>query len=458
MGVVQGLKSIESITEPYRTVYVEGDVPDLDGLSFQVVFRTYIDVGFLDPYSQSLLYTTIEPSDKSTYLTLDASGCPVDEIQDSNGETEYQDPQDGTWYSYTLDDLPAGEYTVYVDVTEQINDYITKSVETALDEPDYPRQLVDPFLVKGVTIRFDITIEPEPVVTTDTTRESTTSATTFTTTRTESTTTSDYTRTSDKYTETTERVTTYWTTMESTTTAYRTTSEEKTSTSTTSDTTQTTSLTTTTSDRITGTSEKAYYIELAQPNSSQLVIGNSFHMLYNSNASAVIWSSSDSSVVDVDDEGTVTIYGSGLVSIIAVVMDDPTKSSSVILNIPEAGAETTSSTSNTTGTTTTSTTTATTDTEDPSAMMGDVNQNNRIDANDAYEILMFTSYLSLGDSDYTFTKDGDMEKEVLLRRLADVDKDNTITMQDAFFVLLYNSHIAMGDHNIQWKDLIPNLP
>ncbi len=393
----------EIVSYPTKTTYTVGENVYLNGMEIAVsLIRHSIEI-VRDEYG-NVVEDRSRENKFVDYLSL--SGVCYDDFRDENGR----------YYSFQEGALPAGDYVLEYDASDDIRNYfydIEGNVYAVVEVP--------------------ITVKSEGT----TTQTTETSVTT--------TTTSWLTSTSSQITSTSSLATSW-----ETSTTSRTTSEVWETTSDTS-TTWTTSSSMIKDTGTTTVTNGGYYVELAQPSPSKLEIGGSFHMLYNSNASQVIWSSSDPSIAEIDSDGTVTIHDSGLVSIIAVVADDPTKSSSVILNIPDASGTTA------TADTTTSTTTTPTTSIETTPMMGDINQNNDVDMNDAYQILLFSSYMAAGDDGYTFSNDGDIEKELLLRSLADVDKDNKITMQDAYYVLLYSSYRAAGNKNIQWSDLIPNL-
>lgn len=67
--------------------------------------------------------------------------------------------------------------------------------------------------------------------------------------------------------------------------------------------------------------------------------------------------------------------------------------------------------------------------------LGDVDENDKIDMTDAYLILIYSSYLSLGT-----TPDMEINTDA-----ADVDENGKIDMTDAYLTLIYTSYLALGN-------------
>lgn len=84
---------------------------------------------------------------------------------------------------------------------------------------------------------------------------------------------------------------------------------------------------------------------------------------------------------------------------------------------------------------------------------GDVNCDSVVELSDAYEVLMYSSYHSLGQDDYTFTGGEDPETEAMVFRAADVDNDGEITLQDAYCILMYSSFQSLGQPKT-WEEII----
>ncbi len=79
-------------------------------------------------------------------------------------------------------------------------------------------------------------------------------------------------------------------------------------------------------------------------------------------------------------------------------------------------------------------------------LLGDLDGDSTITMADAYQVLLETSRLSLGN-DGTFTD--------AVCQAADVDKDGTLTMSDAYYILLYSSYVSMGI-TPEWNDILPD--
>lgn len=189
----------------------------------------------------------------------------------------------------------------------------------------------------------------------------------------------------------------------------------------------TTSTTITTTTGTTNSTETGYYVVLGKPEQDVLKVGNEIRLLFNSNASSLIWSSSDSEIASVDQNGVVSVYNSGEVTIYAVVKEDPSKIASVTLNIPKTGQMTVD--------------------------RGDVTRDGMIGLDDAYAILMYNSYQAVGIS-YNFTDGSNSELEQLVRQAADVDKSGEINLRDAYSTLMYNSYQSIGMPNLTWEMVV----
>lgn len=189
----------------------------------------------------------------------------------------------------------------------------------------------------------------------------------------------------------------------------------------------TTSTTITTTTGTTNSTETGYYVVLGKPEQNVLKVGNEIRLLFNSNASSLIWSSSDSEIASVDQNGVVSVYNSGNVTIYAVVKEDPSKIASVTLNIPKTGQMTVD--------------------------RGDVTRDGMIGLDDAYAILMYNSYQAVGIS-YNFTDGSNSELEQLVRQAADVDESGEINLRDAYSTLMYNSYQSIGMPNLTWEMVI----
>ena len=311
---------------------------------------------------------------------------------------------------------------------------------------------------------YEETTETTTVETTTTTTTSNwvTTPTSYTTTDwmttpTTYTTTTDWMTTPTTYTTTTDWMTmptTYTTTSERTTTStsYITTSTTETTytttnTTATTETTDTTAITETTAT-VTTKNDSGVYIELGKPDTSQLYAGNSFRLLYSTNAKNLIWRSTDDSIATVDDSGMLTILGSGTVSVIVIVQEDPTQTDTITITIPET-LQTTDTTSDTTGDTGTTTTTT------PSVEMGvrgDVDLDGDVDADDAYQVLIYYARHSVGDAAYTFQENAALEVQVIQQ--ADVNQSGTVDADDAYLILCYYAKVSVGITDIHWEDLM----
>lgn len=91
----------------------------------------------------------------------------------------------------------------------------------------------------------------------------------------------------------------------------------------------------------------------------------------------------------------------------------------------------------------------------PDYMKGDLNQDGKVLLVDAYEVLMYSSYMALGVTDYTFAGslglDASMEENLFLA--ADVDENGEIQLSDAYNILMYSSLEAIGTPKT-WDELI----
>ncbi|MGN1403306.1 MAG: hypothetical protein ACI4XB_03165, partial [Ruminococcus sp.] len=253
-------------------------------------------------------------------------------------------------------------------------------------------------------------------------------------------------------TNTTEETTTTATmtgTTDATTDTSATMSADTTTNTTASGTTETTTVTTPTSINVSG-----LYIMLGKPDESQLYVGNSFHLLYATNAKNLIWKSTDESIATVDENGVLTILDSGTVSVIVIVQEDPIQTDTITIVIPEA-AETTNTTADTSGSTNTSTTpttTTTTGTPTETGLRGDVDLDGDVDADDAYQVLVYYARHSVGDTAYTFQGNAALEAQVVQQ--ADVNQSGTVDADDAYLILCYYARISVGITDIRWEDLI----
>lgn len=352
-------------------------------------------------------------------------------------------------------------------------------------------------IIKIVGPEETTTTTAQTTVTTTTTTESTeaTETTTESTTTTASTTPTMVTTSIDVESTTTSEstdITTTQSTMISTSRTNRTTTSETTESTTVGTTEQTTTTTaeTTTTDITTSettattSTTVSLVLEVEQPDASQLYVGNSFQLLFHTNASGLVWNSSNHEIATVDANGVVTIHGSGVVYLIAAAQEDLTKTVTIALTIPEplvttdftttTESETTTTTvetttettadttmtttsvstlSTTASTTTESTTTTTTENTDvgEAVLRGDADRNGEIEIADAFQVLLYSSMHSAGDESYTFQENPVIEAEIL--RQVDIDGDGEIAIADAFYILMYNSRISAGDTDVTWEEL-----
>ena len=234
------------------------------------------------------------------------------------------------------------------------------------------------------------------------------------------------------------------------TTSYTTTGDVETTTEsvyTSASTTTETTVTTASSE-----SEEGFYVELGKPSADQLYVGNAFRLLYSTNATNLIWKSTDESIATVNNSGMLTILDSGTVSIIVIVQEDPIKTDTITITIPEAG-QTTNTTGNTTGGTGSSTTTTTTTTDAETAVLrGDADMDGGVDPDDAYLALVYYARRSVGDLSFTFQKDAALEPLVVQQ--VDVDRNGVITPDDAYLILCYYAKLSVGMTDIRWEDLM----
>ena len=83
-------------------------------------------------------------------------------------------------------------------------------------------------------------------------------------------------------------------------------------------------------------------------------------------------------------------------------------------------------------------------------LLGDVDQNKKVDSYDAYLILLYYANYMSGNTDYKFSDDPELEEQLL--KQADVDENAEITTSDAYLILLYYSLQSAGEH-ITWNEL-----
>lgn len=87
-----------------------------------------------------------------------------------------------------------------------------------------------------------------------------------------------------------------------------------------------------------------------------------------------------------------------------------------------------------------------------SALRGDVDMDEKITMDDAYQTLIYASHHALGENDYTFTTDETLEP--IACQAADVDEDGDVDMTDAYYILVYSSYVSLGEEK-DWSELIP---
>ncbi len=99
----------------------------------------------------------------------------------------------------------------------------------------------------------------------------------------------------------------------------------------------------------------------------------------------------------------------------------------------------------------TGTTTTTIQREIPT-VTGDANFNHEVDSGDAFEVLLYSSNIAIGNSAYMLYPD-DMLINYTLLMLCDVDKNHKVDSSDAFWILKYVSYQSLGI-DAAWEDVI----
>ncbi len=140
---------------------------------------------------------------------------------------------------------------------------------------------------------------------------------------------------------------------------------------------------------------------------------------------------------------------SSTTSITNITLETSTTTKSTICTSKLTDAYTTQTTTETTSSITTESTT-TTPTIDKTMLLGDVDQNKKVDSYDAYLILLYYANYMSGNTDYKFSDDPELEEQLL--KQADVDENAEITTSDAYLILLYYSLQSAGEH-ITWNEL-----
>ncbi len=84
-------------------------------------------------------------------------------------------------------------------------------------------------------------------------------------------------------------------------------------------------------------------------------------------------------------------------------------------------------------------------------LLGDVNADNQINADDAYLVLVYYAKASVGDTP-SFTENGSLQEENIAFSAADVTKDNEIDADDAYEILRYYAQSSVGDEP-SWNNL-----
>lgn len=93
---------------------------------------------------------------------------------------------------------------------------------------------------------------------------------------------------------------------------------------------------------------------------------------------------------------------------------------------------------------------------------GDTNLNGKVDQIDAYNTLIYSSHMALGDTSYQLTDGSSTDLELLAHFLSDVDTecateaDGKISQNDAYYILLMSSYVSLGEP-ISWIELLPSL-
>lgn len=337
--------------------------------------------------------TTAPPSEKYAQLFFTLASPPT--------LTEYYVGED-----LRLDGGEVSDYVIYHDANgrEKYFDNFTRPItEYKIDASGYNKDVpgtytiyvIKEFDYDGCTataeVHFDVTVKDRPYIPPQTTRTTSTTTTTTTSTTTTSTTT----------------------TTTTTTTATTTTTERPTTTST-STTATTSTVTTVTTTKAPDPSE--IDIILMQPDESQLKKGNTFPIRFDGGNLEIYYvSSSNNSVASASNDGTVTINGPGTVTL-TIGFHDPTwrfmTQRFLSFTVPQEAAP-----------------------PEENVPLGDVNEDGKVNAGDASEILMEYSRLSAGYA-AEFT-----ERQ---KKSADLDKNGKINAADATMVLQYYSYLSTG--------------
>lgn len=87
--------------------------------------------------------------------------------------------------------------------------------------------------------------------------------------------------------------------------------------------------------------------------------------------------------------------------------------------------------------------------------MGNMDDNEKIDISDAYEILYYYAQHAAGKDDYAFSDN--LLEEAKMKSAADVDRNASVTLEDAFYVLNYYACCAAGAEFSSMQDSIISM-
>lgn len=151
--------------------------------------------------------------------------------------------------------------------------------------------------------------------------------------------------------------------------------------------------------------------------------------------------------VVVSEGGSTTTTTTELVQTTSVT----TETTSVQTTTTATTAQTTAAVTTQAATTTAQTTATETAASESTVLLGDVDQDDTISIQDAYQILLYYSNHAAGKTDYTFGSDEAQEASLI--EAADVDGDGDIDIQDAYSTLLYYASLSAGK-DVTWEDIL----
>jgi hypothetical protein len=161
--------------------------------------------------------------------------------------------------------------------------------------------------------------------------------------------------------------------------------------------------------------------------------GSTLQLLIDGNTGVPQWATMDHTVATVDANGLVTAVHTGTVTIVATVDG---VAASVTLTVAPAEETTTMTTTSTTTTTTTTTVTTV-----KAFSRGDCNGDQKVDLEDATEVLRYYALTAAGLEASFRTQ---AQEDMLAFYAADVNRDDQIDLTDATMILRYYAYNAAG--------------